>query len=441
MKRIVASVGLVALGASALNSASAQALVGPDTSKPFSVSATLRGFYDDNPSTLPNDISVKDRDTFGFEVSPSASFKWVMEQTKIDLGFLYSYKYYDTTPAGYSGHDSQTFTFNGTLSHAFSEQLRVRASDSFVIGQEPDMLRAGNSFSTFQRVSGDNIRNYGSLGLDAQVSPTFGIGFGYDNALYDYKNSGATAAGLFFPIIPSISGLLDRIEHRAHIEGLYQIAPETKVLLGYQYTEIDYTADEPISGYAGLVAVMSNTRNSREHIVYVGAEHQFMPNLTGSARVGASYTDYYNDPNTDASYTPYVNATLKYAYMPGSSVTAGFSYDRNATDVVGLWNGGNYTVDAESAVVFAAINHQIDPRFFVNLMAQFQNSSLNGGLYDGTDEQYYLLGLDFEYRFNPFLSAHLGYNYDRLESDVIWSGTTKRQFDRNRVYIGLTASY
>ena len=55
MKKIVASVGLVALGASALQTASAQALVGPDASKPWSVSATIRGFYDDNPGTVAND--------------------------------------------------------------------------------------------------------------------------------------------------------------------------------------------------------------------------------------------------------------------------------------------------------------------------------------------------------------------------------------------------
>jgi hypothetical protein len=160
-----------------------------------------------------------------------------------------------------------------------------------------------------------------------------------------------------------------------------------------------------------------------------------MRDLTGAVRVGASYTDYYNDSNTSSSWTPYVNATLKYTYAPGSSVQAGFSYDRNATDVVGLFSSGKYTLDAQSAVLFASVVHQLDPRLFVNLMAQFQNSTYNGGFANNESEQFYLAGLDLEYRFNQYFSGHIGYNYDRLESDL------GRTFDRNRVYIGVTASY
>ena len=73
MKKIVASVGLVTLSASALQTAIAQDVTAPDASKPWSVSATLRGFYDDNPGTVPNDISVANRESFGFEISPAAA--------------------------------------------------------------------------------------------------------------------------------------------------------------------------------------------------------------------------------------------------------------------------------------------------------------------------------------------------------------------------------
>ncbi len=443
MKKIVASVGLAALGASGLQIASAQDVVGPDTSKPWSVSATLRGFYDDNPSTAPNSTPMKDRDSFGFEVSPSAALAWSMEQTTINVGLLYSLKYYDNVPtfangqpASFTGHSDQVVTANVGLTHAFSDQLKARVSDSFVLGQEPDLLRAGNTFATFQRVSGDNIRNYGTLALDAQLTPKVGLGFGYDNALYDYKNSGAGEFGPFGEISPSTSGILDRIEHRAHLEGTYALGPETKALLGYQFTEFDYTGNEPIAGFAAFpdTLVKSDVRNMREHTMYVGAEHNFLPDLTGSLRVGASYSDYFNDPSASSTWTPYVNASLKYTYAPESYVQGGFSYDRNATDVVGFGAGG-IALDAESAVLFASVNHRIDPRLFASLLAQFQNSTYNGGIYNNETEQYYLVGLDLEYRFNQYFSGHIGYNYDRLESNL------GRTFDRNRVYIGVTASY
>jgi hypothetical protein len=227
------------------------------------------------------------------------------------------------------------------------------------------------------------------------------------------------------------------MEHRAHVEGFWRLQPETKLLLGYQFSELSYTGDELIGGQAFgpfvFNPLFSKDRDSRSHTVYVGAEHTFLPELTGAVRVGASYTDYYNS-DEDAQYTPYVNATLKYSYAPESYVEGGFSYDRNATDVVG---GGftDGTLDAESAVVYVNLKHRITPFLFGSLMGQFQNSIYHGGTLDGQDEQYYLAGLDLEYRFTHYFSAHAGYNYDRLESNL------GRTFDRNRVYVGITATY
>src|SRR5215831_8347616 len=117
MKKIVASVGLVAIGASGIQSASAQALTA-DASKPWSVSATLRGFYDDNPGTVPNNVDVPNRDSFGIEVSPSAALSWSVDQTTITLGVLYSWRHYYTIPPNATGHNDNTFTFNAGLTHA-----------------------------------------------------------------------------------------------------------------------------------------------------------------------------------------------------------------------------------------------------------------------------------------------------------------------------------
>lgn len=450
MKKIVASVGLAALGASALPNASAQGVVAPDTSKPWSIAASLRGFYDDNTATLPNNVNPpagEHRSSFGFEVSPSGALNWSpQEQTTINLGLLYSLKYYDNTPPFSSGHTDQTFTFNAGISHAFNEELKARASDSFVIGQEPDMLRAGNSFATFQRISGDNIRNYGSVGLDYQAAPKLGFGFGYDNAFYDYKAHGASIgpSGFFgiAAIIPSPAGVLNRDENRAHVEALYQIMPETKAILGYQFTEIDYSGNEYIGGFVnpffgGLFdAVTSDSRNVRQHTVYVGLEHTFLPELTGSLRAGASYSDYYNDPSSSATYSPYVLASLRYTYARESYIEAGFSYDRSPTDVVGLSSGGSFALDAEAAVFYANLRHRLLPMLYGSLMGQFQNNIYNGGAFNNETDQYYLLGLELEYRFTPNFSAHLGYDYDKLDSSI-----NGRAFDRNRVYIGVTASY
>jgi hypothetical protein len=444
MKKIVASVGLAALGASTLPSASAQSLAAPDASKPWSIAATLRGFYDDNTATLPNDVAPppgQHRGSFGFEVSPSANLVWSpQEQTTLSAGVLYSMMYYDNTPPNSADHIDQSLTANLSLTHAFNEELKGSASDSFVWGQEPDLLRAGNAFATFQRISGDNYRNYASLALDAQVAPKVGINLGYDNTWYHYQASGATADPFTGIIIASPAGVLNRVENRGHVEALYELLPETKALVGYQFTDVNFTGDEYIGGYATffglLYPVVSNQRNYREHTAYVGLEQTFTPQLTGSVRAGASYTDYYNDPNTSSSWAPYALASLRYAYSHASYVEVGFSYDREATDVVGLFGNAGFTTSAESAVVYGTVNHQLAPNLYGSLMAQFQNNIYQGGIYNNDTDQFFLVGLDLEYRFNPNFSAHVGYDYDRLDSQIAF-----RAFDRNRVYIGVTASY
>jgi hypothetical protein len=447
MKKIVASVGLVALGASTLTTASAQSLDSTDNSKPWNISAVLRGFYDDNTGTIPDASSVPDgrtRSSWGYEVSPSIALKWVLEQTTINLGYLYSLKYYQDTPPNSFDHDDQVHTFNLGLTHNFNERVKANVSDSFVIGQEPDLLRAGATMSTFQRASGNNIRNYGVLGLDAEITPKFGLGAGYDNAYYQYDNTGAGVSGN--TVVASTAGTLDRMENGAHLEGLYSLAPETKGLFGYRFRSTSYTADEYIGGTvinpAGSIdsanlqnAVFSSDRNAYQHTMYLGAEHNFRPDLTAALRAGASYVDYHNDPQGDSSWAPYVTGTLKYTYAQESHVDIGLSYDRNAVDVVGAEANGDFTRDAQSVVFYASLNHRITPKLFASLLGQIQNSSYDGGSYDSSNETYYMVGFNMEYRFNQFLSAQVGYNYDYLDSEI------GRTYDRNRVYLGFTASY
>ena len=80
-------------------------------------------------------------------------------------------------------------------------------------------------------------------------------------------------------------------------------------------------------------------------------------------------------------------------------------------------------------------------------MAQLQNSTYNGGALENEADMYYLLGLSLEYRFSPNFSASVGYNYDRLDSSSVIDSTqlantgAQRSFDRNRVYLGVTATY
>lgn len=437
MKKIVASVSLVALGASSINAVYGQGLE-PKPAKPWNISATLRGFYDDNVDTAYG--GAPKTDTFGLQITPALGVVWDNGQTSVKANYTYSLLYYGTKPPRNPDNYDQTHTFNAALDHAFSERYSVSVTDSFVIGQEPDMLRTGNAINSIQRLSGDNIRNYGTITFNAELTRLLSLEAGYANSFFDYHAKGALVSyffGIPVAVQASPSGLLDRIEHVAHIDSLWHVQPQTALVAGYQYAQVDYTGDEPIGVLSSTgTLLMSDSRNNRGHYGYVGINQNFSPDLAGAVRGGVKYTDYYNDPSSSGNnnWSPYVQLSLTYNYAPESIVQAGFTYDRNATDVVGT-SANNYVKDVESATFFGTLRHRIVPDLFGSLTGQIQNSTFNGGSVDGKSETYYLVGLNLQYQFNQYVSADVGYNFDHVDSQI------GRSYYRNRVYLGLTASY
>jgi hypothetical protein len=440
MKRIVASVGLVAVGAAGLQAGVLPALT-TESGKPWNVSATLRGFYDDNVNTVANsDGSISHRGSTGFEVSPALQFSFPMEQTTLNFGYVYSLKYYQYQPIGNTDHYDQTHEFNAALTHAFSERYTFNVKDSFVIGQEPDFLRAGNTYTTFQRISGSNLRNYGAIGFSDQITPEFGIELGYANTYYSYAdNANLDDNGNFRA---SNSGLLDQLDHEVHLDGRYQIHPQTIGVVGLQFRETDYIGDQIIGEYKDInnqqVTVMSNERNARSYYGYVGLDHNFRPDLTGSIRAGMRYTDYYNDPTSQNDISPYALASLRYTYRPGCSLEGGFSYDYSSTSQFSVnANNGNLTLNGQSASVYATLRHQIRPKLVGSIIAQFQNTTYYGGTLNNNNDKFYLIGLNLQYSFTPNFSAEIGYDYDDYESQI----GNSLGYDRNRIYVGVTGSY
>lgn len=436
MNKIVTSVGLLALGASALHAAESSTLNKLQDTKAWSVQATLRGFYDDNVNTSPSGSEI---DTTGFQVSPSVRFGLPGEQTSFNVGYSFRATFYDKKP-GASDKSDYTHTFDADLAHAFSPNFDVALSESFVIGQEPDTLRdpAGT-----QRIEGDNIRNFASIDFNLVATELLSFGFGYNNAFYDYDDKATYA--LNTPVgdntgnPASQSGLLDRLEHSVNLDSKWRLSPQTIGIVGYGFSQINYTGDETINGLFGAPgSIMSDNRDARIHTFSVGASHVFSPTLSGSARVGAQYLDSYNDPAGSSDWSPYVQSSLTYAFQTTTTVDAGFSYSRQAANTAGNNSGTQFVRDTETATLYASLKHELISKLIGSLNGTVSDSQYNGGgaAFDGKNYLYYRLGLDLSYDFTQNLSGHIGYNYDKIDSDLVG-----RSYDRNRVYLGVTAGF
>ncbi len=383
------------------------------TSKPWSLSANLRGFYDDNITTAPNAIA---EDSVGIEFSPAISLNLVKDQTYLGLGYEYKLRWFEDRDPDNSDHSHR---FSLDLTHDFNENMSVDLGDEFVIAQEPEVLEPTGASRL--RSNMDAIHNRAHVNFTTQLSRTYSLMAGYRNDLYNYDQSGAG----------SFSALLDRVEHRVTANLRSQLRSGTTGILGYQYRVVDYTSDDSLTFGNYLDP---EVRNSDSHYVYAGFDHSFTPALLGSLRAGAQFTSYDNAIGVDDSTTsPYIDANLSYAYAKGSNISVGLRHERNQTDIAQV--GRSLILDQETTSAYASVSHELTAKLTANFVGMYANSSFGDSLAD-TADNFWSLGFNMSYQINQYLLAETGYNFDDLDSDL-----GNRSFDRNRVYLGLKASY
>jgi len=416
----------VAAGTAGLQAAYAPDQGSMDATRMWSLSGSLRGFYDNNYTT-----GNKQSGSGGFEVSPQVSINVPMQQTEFGMRFTYGLYYYQARANENQDSIDQTFQTDLWLDHAFSERWQVRVNDSFIYAQNPQ-LNTGGAVSNPFRTSQSYIANNGTVTLHTDWTREFSTSIYYQSAFYQYEENGGDQFN------PSLAGELNRLGNTAGIDFQWHQRPTTMFFVGGNFNQVNYTGDEQIGfdPITGKVYV-SDSRNSRSEAAYVGTTHNFTPNLTFTGRFGAQYTDYYNDSTQNPAWNPYGNLSLTYTYQPGCYAEIGFNQSMNSTDEVSVnANNGSITVSQESSVIYGSINHQITPKLKGSLIGQVQFSSFNGGTYDGDVDDFYSAGVNFSYAFNRHFSVDIGDNFDQLNSQVPGRG-----YNRNEVYAGVTATY
>lgn len=446
MNKITATAGLIALGAASVQAQLTTAPAGSqEATKPWSISAVLRGFYDDNYTTSPDRIK---RDSWGIEVSPSASVNLISDQTAIGLSYVYSMRWYEDRESRDDGDWSaidHAHQFNGKLSHAFTPRFKFDLSDSFVIAQEPELVTPGGAGiqATGFRSDGDVLRNHALASFSAGITENLTAVLGYGNEYYDYDEEGFN----------SRSAMLDRMEHLMSLNLRAVVLPKTILVGGYNYEIVDYNSDDRIGNpFNPGFSFQAEERNSTSHYLYAGVDQGITPTLNVSLRGGAQFTEYdeLNDikrinPSVEEDrWSPYVDVNATWLYMPGSYAQLGFMHKRAQTDLgfVPIGGGGIIpNLDAQSSAVYGSLNHRIFGALVASLVANYQHNEYDQDGFDSFGEDYFMAGLNLTYELNRFLALEAGYNYDWLDSDVDEGGEEFRSYTRNRVYVGVRGTY
>jgi hypothetical protein len=432
-KLFIISMGLAAAGTTSLHAAYAPDLNPMETSKIWSVAGTLRGFYDDNYTTSPNGDK---QGSGGFEVSPSVQLSVPLQQTEFALKYTYGLYYYQARQNDGNDPYDQTHQMDLWVDHAFSERWQATLHDTLAIGQEPELINPGPGGTPQPfRVNGNNIANYATAALTTDWTRLFSTVLTYNNGYYQFQQSGGDAAA------PSQNGLLTRLDQSIGLDLQWSVAPETIVLVGYQFEFVNFWGNEVVAQNPPPPAVAtqlfySDSRNTYSHIPYVGFQHQFLPNLNVSAKVGAEYTENYNDSSSPNFVTPWVLSSASYTYAPGSYAQLGFTHSQNATYVIAQSSTGQITQSQQSSVITASVNQSITAKLTGSVIGTVQLSRYNQGAFNNNEDEDYALGLNLTYAFNQHFSTEVGYNFDLLQSNVPGNA-----YSRNRVYLGVTAAY
>jgi hypothetical protein len=396
MKRITSSVGLVALGAASLQAAYAPGLSQMETSKPWTVSAAVRGFYDDNYATAPS--ATKD-ESFGFELAPKVGLNLAMDQTLVRASYEYSGKYFDE-----NSHWDQSHAFDASIDHAFSERYSLKLKENFSVSQEPDLFFGAVPL----RVNGDNLHNRASVAFTGALTKTAGYEVSYQNDIYIYDE---TARSL----------QLDRKEHDMMARLTWLLQEETVLSLGGKYRLIRYDNGDFLGRDADIT------------YAFAGIDHQLNTQLSASARFGFYYTDY--KVAGSSTVDPYADISVTYTYAELSMVQVGFRLDRNQTDVTAI--GAAAVLGQNTTGGYLQWNHQLTARIGATASAVLTSSQYDGvGALGNSEDMFGVGSLGLNYMISEHFTTEAGYSFTRLASDI-----DSRSYSRNRVYLGVRATF
>ena len=419
MKKLIYAAGVLSLGGASL---AVQAADGE--SKPWTVSLTTQGFYDSNINTQPDgDGKIG---SWGIYVTPSVDYTKVWDASTLTLGAAYGATYFLDTGDTLGSDWQQSANFDVDFKHNFSPRMSLDISDSFQVFQNASQVLMGQT----GRIDGNNIGNDGSINLSVEIAPRWSTVIGYQNLLYSYEEDNYAAR-------------LDRMENYGTVDIKFLLKPTTVVLVGAKAGNVDYNSGLGLF-FPGLPVDSdfnpdSTIRNTRTYFAYGGLEHSFSPNFTGSLKAGAQIQDWVNF-ETETQVSPYLDANLTYAYTVGSRVQLGVIHRANATDAIGF-DLQSPVLNQESTAFYVNLSHAITAKLTGTILATYQNSEFVGGTWNGDTENWWSVGSTLNYAFTRNLSGVVSYYFDSLDSQVNVAGDYYRNYNRNRVFFGVVATY
>ena len=369
---------------------------------PLKWSVGITATYDDN--TTPAAPGFNDDETFSLNPYVGLSFVSVSPQTTWDVYARLGVIYYLDEPKANGADDVYTQARAGVnLTHRFNERLRLTSRNFLSYELEPDY---SYGFATTRQTSEylywqtDNSLGYRWTERFATISGFQLTGLDYDS---DVPNA-------------------DRFTWTLYNQFRYQLSPQSVLTASYRYSETEGD---------GLAT------DSTNQYFLVGMEHRFTPNTIAIVNVGAQVRDVDGGDNStnpflEVNLRTQVNTQLalrtfvRYGVEDYDTVFGNTQFDERLTLRVGV--SGTYEI-SPSLSLYGGLD-------LVNTSYESGRTVTVGAPLGDQDETLVNAYIGASLKLTEILTGSLTYNFTDSDSDL-----PSRDYDRNRITVGLSAEF
>jgi hypothetical protein len=368
--------------------------------------------FDDNVNPGKQDTNGQTIRDSSMAINPyvGASFVSLAPQTTLDVYGKLGMIYYFDAPEGVDDVNSQS-RLSVSLIHRFSERLRYVSRNFVAYELEPDYsygMASSRQSSEFLSWSTDNSLGYRWTERFATYS-----GIRLNGSTYDDNNS-------------------DRTTWQVYEQLRYQYSPQTVLVTEYRY---------------GDTLTNGDASESNNQYFLIGADHRFSPNTIGTVRTGAQLRDV---DGGSSSTSPYLEFALNSQINPQLRLGAFMRYGMEDDDTLLSPGTTGTTFNYDERSVFRlgmTGSYRISPDLSLNSGVDLIQSDYDSGreisrpptganapsLSETTVNAY----IGMSVKLTEYLYGNLSYNYSQVVSDV----NDYREYDRNRVSVGVSAEF
>jgi len=381
-------------------------------SLPIKWSLGANAIYDDNVaagSSTDSDASMAVMPNLG------VSFTSTTPQTTWDVFGKLGLIYYFDAPESLSDDTYSQSRLNASFSHNFTERLKIISRNYVANELEPDYsygsasARTGNENFTWMTDNSVGFR------WTERIGTYTGLRFSGLRVDTDQENNNN-----------------DRTTIEAYEQFRYQLSPQSVLTSEYRYAQTDGS---------------DLASDSTDQYFLVGVDHRFSPNTIGIFKTGAQLRDV---DKGDGGLGPYLEIALqsqinqqfrlgaytRYGAEVNNTVLTddeGNNYDYEDLRVLRVGGNGRYTVSKDLSLLAGG------DFIFSNYMDGRDVEPVKTAIPGDPDRYETNLNgyVGMSYKLTDYLFGNFYYTYTQTFTDI----SPAREYDRNRITLGLSAEF